>query len=122
MPNNIVVGFSSNDFFHVKAQKDKIMPSDAKCSEYKRVPQKMWDVKCSVANINDKKNAKECVDKELCINKERVNTLYSVQNNHSGSEQKFLDIKKQYSDELLNAFNLGIGIMILVRIIYNRYI
>ena len=120
MPSNtnIIVGYNSNDFFYVKAKEDGIMPTDEECIMTKDFD----DSLCSSSNVSNGENAKNCSRNELCKNKENVNTLYNLQNNHGGSNQKYLDTKKKYNDEMLNTLNLGIGIIILSGFIYSKYI
>jgi hypothetical protein len=112
MSSGVVAAFSPNDFFYVKAQNgllDRPMPAV-----------------CPGSNVNrdtcDIKPTAACVDAELCKNQTNSDTLYSIQNEHGGSDQRFADSKTVYNEALLNNFNLGIGIIIMTGFIYTKYI
>jgi len=125
MPANIIIGYNQNDFFYVKAKEDEIMPSEDTCNTILteiNSPGNTWTDKCSDVNIHTSDNAIQCTNKELCRNKDSVGILYNLQNNKGGVNQKYLDTKKKYNDELLNTLNLGIGIIILGGFIYSKYI
>ena len=119
MSNNIVLGYSPGDFFYVKAIDEGNMPDDCKpLLEDDKLNSKE---KCNDENY--KQNADKCLGKQLCDNKKNVELLYDLQNNHSGSDQNYLDTKEKYNDELLNTINLGIGIIAsLMFIAKNTYI
>jgi hypothetical protein len=112
MSSGIVVGFSPNDFFFVKAKEDGIMPTKSTCNSlFANPPQN-----CQSNPTND------CVNFELCNNENNANTLYNIQNNYGGFDQKYSDGKNMYNDELINTINLGIGIVIATGIICTRYL
>ena len=60
----------------------------------------------------------KCIEKELCINKDKVNKIDVVQNNHSGSEEKHKDYIKQFESTQLDTLNLGIGVAVMIYLIY----
>ena len=124
MFSDIVVGYNKNDFFYITAEENGYMPSDSKCKEI------MNDNVFDYANIcrtdneeqrdvfHDGKNSMKCIEKELCINKDKVNKIDVVQNNHSGSEEKHKDYIKQFQSTQLDTLNLGIGVAALIYLIY----
>lgn len=114
--NNVIVGYSQNDFFYVDATNRDIMPSDNACIKLKPYDSS-WDVSCN-SWFSD--NSGNCINKELCINKDKVEYLLKIENNHSGADEKFLNAKTSYENVLMNTINLGIGIVILTALIY-RY-
>ena len=112
MTNNIILGYSPSDFFYVKAIENQHMPKV--CDTYLKNTNINGET-CNIENI--KNNLENCMNKELCINQQYVNKIYQLQNNHKGSDQKYLDTKQTYSDDLLNIVNLGIGIVIMITFI-----
>jgi hypothetical protein len=112
MSSGVVLGFSPNDFFFVKAEQTKEMPSKSKCDNLSENPPQNCDVSPT----------QECMNYELCKNKSNANILYNLQNKYGGFDQKHSDGLSLYSDTLLNTFNLGIGIVIAMGFIYTKYI
>jgi hypothetical protein len=112
MSSEIVAAFSPNDFFYIKAEKKKKMPTDSSCNKILKTTPKNCDAKPTQV----------CLDAQLCLNKNNANKLYNLQNSHGGSDQRYKDIKTVYNDSLFNCFNLGVGIIITVGFIYTKYI
>jgi len=112
MSSELIAAFSPNDFFFVKAQQgllDRPMPKN--CTTVLKHPPS-----------NCETNPKECIDAELCKNQKNANTLYSIQNQYGGSDQRYADVKTVYNDALFNSFNLGVGIIVATGFIYSKYI
>jgi len=112
MSSELIAAFSPNDFFFVKAQQgllDEPMPEN--CNTV---------LKSTPANCSE--NPEACIDAELCKNQKNANTLYSIQNQYGGSDQRYADVKRVYNNELFNSFNLGVGIIIATGFIYSKYI
>lgn len=125
MFSDIVVGYNKNDFFYVTAEQNGYMPTDEKCKEI-MVNEEEFDYTkiCRTDNeeqrdvFNDGTNSTKCIERELCINKEKVGKIDVVQNNHSGSEEKHQDYIKQFQSTQLDTLNLGIGVAALIYLIY----
>jgi len=118
MSKNIIVPYSSSDFFYVKAQQEGIMPTQEQCDSLDPY-NTLWDNSCNYNNFNN--NSDLCYRKELCKNKEKVDWITNYTNN--GANQNFVDKKTKYNEEILNTINLGIGILIITGlIIKNTYI
>jgi len=124
MFSDIVVGYNKNDFFYITAEENGYMPSDSKCKEIMNDNEFDYAKICRTDNeeqrdvFNDGKNSMKCIEKELCINKEKVNKIDVVQNNHSGSEEKHQDYIRQFQSTQLDTLNLGIGVAALIYFIY----
>jgi len=108
MASQTIAAFSPNDFFYVKAEENDNRPLD--CSNYPDITAES----CNKGDLDLK-----C---QLCLNKNYANTLYSIQNENGGTDQRYEDVKTVYNDELFNSFNLGIGIIIATGFIYTKYI
>jgi len=72
--NNVIVGFSPNDFFYYQAQHEDLMPKndkdfDGSCNALD-INATSWDLSCSQIHFND--NSYNCIAKELCRNKDKV--------------------------------------------------
>jgi hypothetical protein len=119
--SNVVISYSPNDFFYVKfdEQTNSSTIDNNLCSPLK--PYDSWDTNCNTDNYNTSQNNKiNCNLKELCKNKEKAEELQLIQNNHSGSGQNYLDTKDSYNTAFLRLFNLGVGIFIIIGLIYKN--
>jgi len=121
--NNVIVGFSPNDFFYYQAQQENLMPLadndfDASCSKL-NVYSSGWDLSCSQTHFLD--YSYNCIAKELCRNKDKVRKVSQIQTVHSGSDEKYLDTTNEYSSSYKDTINLGIGIIgLIIFILRNR--
>jgi len=118
MSLQVTVPYSQNDFFYVKAEESNTMPTEIECSNMD-ITNSQWDISCNPTNIGS--NTNQCVYKELCKNRKNATTLYGLTNVNSGSDQKYLDTKRKYNEEIRNTINLGIGIVLLACFIYRNY-
>jgi hypothetical protein len=111
LSRNIVVGFSSTDFYYVTAAtSDADIPSIlADCS---------GQPSCGDPVNVTAENSETCYQKEVCINKEKAEWIKKYQNKHSGSDQNYLDTKSIYNSALQRTANLGIGIFATIVYIY----
>jgi hypothetical protein len=99
--NDVVMSYSQNDFFWQKAgQQD--------CSH-------LTDDHCTSIH-DDNKDA--CIKKALCKNKEQSQILMDLEAKNYGVDRKYDDDQRLYYNTLLNTANLGIGIVVLVGLIY----
>jgi hypothetical protein len=112
MSSGVVMGFSPNDFFYVRAEENNRMPTNSECNNLSLNPPENCDINSS----------EDCVRHELCKNQSKVNVLYNLQNKHGGFDQKHEDGKSLYNDTILTTFNLGTGIVIALAFIYTKYI
>jgi hypothetical protein len=117
MTNNIVVGYSPNDFFYVNAINNNTMPSDDECALLNPYDQS-WESKCNNTNFND--NNEDCTNQALCINKDKAIALTNLGNNGTAATEKYMNEKMNYDNTLMNTINLGIGIGFLLFIIYKN--
>jgi len=124
MFSDIVVGYNKNDFFYVTAESNGYMPSDQKCEEIMKDTEFDYAKICRIGNeeqrdvFNYEDNSTKCIERELCINKEKAGKIDVVQNNHSGSEEKHQDYIRQFQSTQLDTLNLGIGVVALIYLIY----
>lgn len=125
MFSDSVVGYNKNDFFYVTAEENGYMPTDKKCKEIMANEEQFDYAKiCRTDNeeqrdvFNDGTNSTKCIERELCINKDKVGKIDVVQNNHSGSEEKYEDYIRQFKSTQLDTLNLGIGVAALIYFIY----
>lgn len=112
MSSGVVIGFSPNDFFFVKAEQNRTMPSSSKCDNLLDSP----PPNC------DSSPTPDCINYALCNNKLNANVLYNLQNKYGGFDQKHEDGLNLYSDALFNTFTLGVGIVAAIGFIYTKYI
>ena len=112
MSSELVAAFSPNDFFFVKAQQGLLeQPMPTNCANVlKSIP------------TNCTTDPEQCINVELCKNQNNANTLYKIQNQYGGSDQRYVDVKTVYNEALFNSFNLGVGIIIATGFIYSKYI
>ena len=119
MSNNIVVGYSPNDFFYVQAEKSNTMPSDSDCELLTGnvIISSEWD---SICENNFSDNIDNCLKRELCTNKNKATQLQDLENTKLGALEKYMNEKMNYDSILMNTINLGIGIVVLLIVIYKN--
>jgi len=113
LSRNIVVGFSSTDFYYVTAAtSDTKIPSIlANCPS---TPQQS----CGDPTNVKQDNTTACYQNEVCTNQQTAQWIQKYQNKHSGSDQNYLDTKSIYNSTLQGTANLGIGIFATIVYIY----
>ena len=115
MSNSVFVEYSPNDFFYAIASKGIATPSKEQCDTL-HIQDDSWDSHCSIDKFQD--NYEECIERELCINKEGVDKIKKIQNRHSGSDEKYANTNIEHGGVVINTINLGIGILLLMGLIY----
>jgi hypothetical protein len=60
---------------------------------------------------------KNCIQKQLCINKELAQDLV-LENTNNGGDQKILNFRDTYHDYLLKSANLGIGLCVVLYLLF----
>jgi len=63
-------------------------------------------------------NSGACYIREVCINKDQSEELKNLQRKDYGVDTKYMDDHSMYYDTLATTANLGIGIVILLGVIY----
>ena len=76
----------------------------------------LTDDNCQGANFNI--NRQDCLDTQLCKNKDYSVKILDMQKSHTASEQKYDDSQSIFNRELFKTANLTIGIMGLVVLVY----
>lgn len=78
---------------------------------------------CSNELIYDNNNlpkSKCAIMNQICQNKKNQENLKELQTTHSAANSRYQDMDSFYNTEVLKTANLGIGILILVSIIYRN--
>lgn len=115
--SDILIGYNKNDFFYVNAENNGEMPNDETCKGTElKIHDASWDIRCNNTNFID--NSANCLNKELCINKEYSNKIKSMQQTHSGSGEKYDNAKDVYDQTFAHTVNLGTGIVLLSILLY----
>jgi len=114
-----VLSYNDKDFYSISLYNGN---ASSYCS--KRENSAYSHKKCNNAhNYYDEKNKSfidECnLTDSLCENVELYNEIKKIQTSHSGSDSRFSDINDIQKNEILKTINLGIGIMVIVNVIYN---
>ena len=136
MANNVLVGYSPNDFYYVQAEQSNLISPNTDCNGLTvrgnvRLPNgntiangtslplsdPAWNTIC---NEYFSQNQKNCVKKELCTNKKKASQLGDLQNTKLGAMEKYMNEKMNYDSILMNTINLGIGIVFLIIVIYKN--
>ena len=117
--NNLVVGYSPTDFFYVNVARQYNVNVDPEtCAKIDPYNDKYWTPKCDKDHIFD--NSANCIQKELCKNKDAADQLIKTQNVTTGTDVKYNDVKVQHNNELMFTCNLGIGIIFVAALIYKN--
>jgi len=118
VPNQVVLGYDPNSFFYETVQ-DKLKPTDTTCNTFKGTDGKYsisWDTKCDKEHIID--NSLNCMQLELCKNKDYSQNINHVLSVHSEAEEKLNNSKANYNTELRRTINLSLGIICALSFIY----
>jgi hypothetical protein len=116
----VLLSYSPSDFFYIRAEADGVMPTDNQCL-MSDIYNDTWNNECNSSNYSQ--NSTQCYNKELCKNKEKVDWIKRIETKNSGASRKYLDTQFSYNNEVFNAINLGIGIVIITGyIIKNTYV
>jgi len=115
-PNTVFVGYSPNDFFYSNAINVGIMPSDDTCVKLKPYD-KNWDVSCNSFFVDVSYN---CINKELCKNKDYVSKLLDINKTNASSDEKYYNSKEKYDRIFMNTINLAIGSLFLLKFIFSK--
>ena len=76
----------------------------------------LTDEDCQGGEFNN--NRQDCLDTQLCKNKDYSVKILDMQKSHTASEQKYDDSQSIFNRELFKTANLTIGIMGLVVLVY----
>ena len=76
----------------------------------------LTDDNCQGGEFNN--NRQDCLDTQLCKNKDYSVKILDMQKSHTASEQKYDDSQSIFNRELFKTANLTIGIMGLVVLVY----
>jgi hypothetical protein len=93
------------------------MISDASCSELNPRADH-WNIDCNSTNFID--NSGNCINRQLCVNKEKTKDLLDTQSGHLENEKRYTDERLKYDKAVMNAINLGIGIVFVIFIIFRN--
>jgi len=102
---------TKSDFFYKNAEETGDMPSKDRCKE-------ILNVTYNCEGKNFITNKKDCLDQQLCKNKELGNDILQIQQSHSGSVEKHNDSKDIFNREVFKTANLSIGIIGLLYLTY----
>jgi hypothetical protein len=113
-PNTIFVGYSPNDFFYSTADYLAIMPSDSACKTMKPY-ESIWNTSCNATNFADA--SLNCINKELCKNKDYSTKLLKINKGNANSDEKYYNVKQEYDTIFMSSINLGVGCLFLLILI-----
>jgi len=112
--SNIYLGFSPGNFYYVNAASNgaEFAPDDDVCKT--RINE---DIKCDHANFKD--NRDNCLQQEMCKNKDLALALNAEFNNNGGNI-KLEDFQHSYDSYFLRVANLGIGILAMIYVMMSK--
>jgi hypothetical protein len=116
-PNNIIIGFDPNSFFYETIQ-DDMKPTDDTCDLYKPNGKYdvVWDTSCNSSHLVD--NSLNCLQVELCKNKDYATSIANVMNTHYETGEKLDNSKTIYHQELRRTINLSVAILLMGGFMY----
>jgi hypothetical protein len=125
MSDKIYIGYSPTNFYYVDAltRGADYAPNDAACSYWL---EGNVDLSCSFTERNPNTNniwfadnSFNCIQKELCINKELAQSLV-LENSNDGGKERYFDNNHTYYNYILKTVNLGMGICIILYLMLFR--
>ena len=100
-------GYTPNNFFWQNIKYTNTTPDE--CVN-------VSTINCSTITT---KNLDKCYTQQICKNKENYEWIQNVETTHSGADERFIDTENQYNRELQKSFNLGIGVIGILFLIYS---
>jgi hypothetical protein len=108
MNNNVIIGYSPHDFFYSKITTiDTTTPFNPSTSCTSNLP---TDIDCNDSNFFSTNKA-NCITTAACKNKTKSDQLLQLNNEYSGSDEKYRNTKSKYDVEYYTMLNLGTGIL-----------
>jgi hypothetical protein len=119
--STVLVDYNPNDFFYQKI--NEISPNDVPnnndCSQTYII---ISDESCKFSTDSKSTWVKDasmnCYKREICKNKLNANEIHKLENNHLGSDQNYINTKAIYMNEYVKSFNLTIGILAFIFVLY----
>lgn len=101
--NNVVLGYSPNDFYYQNANAT-IKLDEETCKQ----------VQTEDCNTISDINKQQCLNQAYCSNRVIANKLKDIQNKNNGAIEKYEDTNLEYDFIIYNIINLGIGVFAMV--------
>jgi hypothetical protein len=112
----VEIAYNPNDFYYVSSHLyDDI---NARCLTYLGKNKQEWETKCCTNKLDKKDNCNtwnlvNCYEFELCKNKEYADLANSLDNNNSGANERHLNLKNHYQNELIKTINISASILLI---------
>ena len=125
MSDKTYIGYSPVNFYYVDAlyRGASYAPNDAACTHWL---EGNVDLSCSFTEPNPDTNniwfvdnSFNCIQKELCINKELAQSL-ALENSNNGGQERYFDNNHAYYNYVLKIANLGVGICVILYLMLFR--
>lgn len=125
MATKFNVGYTPNDFYYVDAalNSDRLMPDESGCGNLilngntYSYSDPVWQDVCENNFID---NSFNCIQQQLCVNKDKAKKLQVIDSTHNGADKNYVDSKLNYEMTIMDIINLGIGIVLTIIIIYKN--
>jgi hypothetical protein len=120
----VTIAYNPNDFFYNTSsysvpsndECNLFLQNDASYSQCSPCYGNTHINNCDVGFWNDMSS--NCFKYELCKNKKLATLANNKQNNYSGSDERYANIKKEYDYAVLHTMNIVTGIIILSGVTY----
>jgi hypothetical protein len=114
----VEVAYSPNDYYYITSGKYDDISELCKSTYIKDLDK--WNSDCCV-DYPDKTNSEKCPnwnqDKcyefEVCKNKEYAGLANTLENNSSGSSERYNNLKKEYQNEIIKTINISASIFLI---------
>jgi len=114
---NLTIAYNPNDFYYYNAKFTDGTNVRTNDSYYD-------NNKCTTlmeSNFDCKNDLNKCFDKEMCKNRKNAIKINAIQTNHDGADMRHIDTSVDYNRELLKSYNLAIGSLGILAIVYFLY-
>ena len=117
--SNVIMSYNPNDWFYLAVENENNinndMPTLEDCSNNEPYHHQ-WDISCNSTNLSD--NQYDCMVRSLCVNRDQAQVIAELEVKNFGIDTKFNDDYRVYYNTLANTANLGIGIVVLLAVLY----
>jgi hypothetical protein len=111
--NNILLDNSYSKNIRSDISNSNINPTDNEC---RILLDASWgDASCTYF-FSD--NSTNCIKKEICKNKDKINNLENLDTNHKPKYERNLELDEEFKNTILDTVNLSLGIIFIIIAIF----
>ena len=113
---NVNVQYGDNDFIYKLVENYPLMPSGEQCAGFKTTH--LSETECEPTGANFAANSTQCIQQELCKNKEFSVEINKTQQDYLGSMKMMTDKTQIFDNQVAQIQNMCFGFVIMLVTFY----